>query len=167
MRTRFLLVASAIAATSACWIAAVAGGPDSIPASSDLGRLQGRWTARAGAHKDVQVVLCIKGKDVDLSIDTPQGIKLKAQGQVKIDETTSPRKLDWINFSSADQQEYPQIQGIYKIDGDRFTVCNGGFNGARPKEFKPGDGVLADVVVFQREQVASTAKGKSGHATKR
>jgi uncharacterized protein (TIGR03067 family) len=167
MRTRFLLVASAIAATSGCWIAAVAGGPDSIPPNGDLGRLQGRWTTRAGAHKDIQVVMCIKGKDVDLSINTPQGIRLKAQGQVKIDDTTSPRKLDWINFSSADQQEYPQVQGIYKVDGDRFTVCNGGFNGARPKEFRPGDGVLADVVVFQREQVASTAKGKSNGATKR
>ena len=100
-----------------------------------------------------------------LAVNTAQGIRLQRQGEVKLDETTSPRKLDWINFSSADQQEFPQIPGIYKLDGDTFTVCNGGMNGSRPKEFKPGDGVLSEVVVFQRERVAAAEKTKPAAPT--
>jgi hypothetical protein len=84
---------------------------------------------------------------------------------VKLDETTSPRHVDWINFTSADQQEFPQIPGIYKLDGDTLTVCNGGMNGSRPKEFKPGDGVLSEVAVFQRQRVASAATTKAGATT--
>jgi uncharacterized protein (TIGR03067 family) len=165
MKTRFLILAFTMAATSSCWIAAVAGGPETISANSDLGRLQGRWTARAGSRKEIQVALTIEGRRVDFDVNTAQGIRFRAQGEVKLDEKTSPRKLDWINFSSADQQEFPQIPGIYKLDGDSFTVCNGGMNGSRPKEFKPGDGVLSEVVVFQRERVAAADKTKPAAPT--
>ena len=169
MRTRFLILAlaMALAAESHCWIIARAGGPEAIAANSDLGRLQGRWAARAGARKEIQVVLTIKGRNVDVSITTAQGIRLKAQGEVKLDETRSPRQVDWIKFSTADDQEFPEMAGIYKLDGDQFTVCNGGMHGSRPKEFKPGDGVLAEVVVFQREQVAAADKAKPGAPAKR
>ena len=44
--------------------------------------------------------------------------------------------------------------------GDTFTVCNGGMNGSRPKEFKPGDGALAEVVVFERERPLSESAKK-------
>ena len=101
------------------------------------------------------------------TIRRPRASASRSQGEVKLDETTSPRKLDWINFSSADQQEFPQIPGIYKLDGDTFTVCNGGMNGSRPKEFKPGDGVLSEVVDFQRERVASAEKTKPSASTTR
>ena len=87
---------------------------------------------------------------------------------MKIDERRHLHvNLDWINFSSADQQEFPQIPGIYKLDGDSFTVCTGGMNGSRPKEFKPGDGVLSEVVVFQRERVAAAEKTKPEAPTKK
>jgi uncharacterized protein (TIGR03067 family) len=148
------------------WITTLAGSPEAIAAASDLGRLQGCWTGRAGARKEIRVILTVRGRQVDVAISTPQGIRAKAQGVVKFDETTSPRQVDWINFTSADQQEFPQIPGIYKLDGDTFTVCNGGMNGSRPKEFKPGDGVLSEVVVFQRERVASADKAKPAPTTK-
>ena len=167
MRTRFLILSAAISTMSLSWITTIAGSAETIAATSDLGRLQGCWTGRAGARKEIRVVLTVRGRQVDVAISTPQGIRMQAQGAVKFDETTSPRQVDWINFTSADQQEFPQIPGIYKLDGDTFTVCNGGMNGSRPKEFKPGDGVLSEVAVFQRERVASTAKTKpEGTTTK-
>ena len=120
-----------------------------------------------GARKEIRVILTIQGRQVDVAHQHAQGIRLQAQGEVKLDETTSPRKVDWIKFTSADQQEFPQIPGIYKLDGDTFTVCTGGMNGSRPREFKPGDGVFSEVVVFQRERVASAEKTKpSGPATR-
>jgi uncharacterized protein (TIGR03067 family) len=167
MRTRFLILTAALSAVSFSWITTFAGSPEAIAAASDLGRLQGCWTARAGARKEIRVILTVRGRQVDVAISTPQGVRVQAQGVVKLDEATSPRQVDWINFTSADQQEFPKIPGIYKLDGDTFTVCNGGMNGSRPKEFKPGDGVLSEVAVFQRERVASTAKTKpEGTTTK-
>jgi uncharacterized protein (TIGR03067 family) len=165
MRTRFLILSGALAAMSLSWITSLAGSPETIAATSDLGRLQGSWTGRAGARKEIRVILTVRGRQVDVAISTPQGIRARAQGVLKVDETTSPRQVDWINFTSADQQEFPLIPGIYKLDGNTFTVCNGGMNGTRPKEFKPGDGVLSEVVVFQRERVATASKTKPGATT--
>jgi uncharacterized protein (TIGR03067 family) len=156
MNTRYILLTLVSIATLG-WISALAG-TEAIPADTDLGRLQGRWTARAGAHREFRVVLSIQGRRANATIKTPQGISFEVQGQVRLDETTSPRSLDWVNFSGADQQEFPQIPAIYKLDRDTFTLCNGGMNGTRPKEFKPGDGALADVVVFERERSSSDAK---------
>jgi uncharacterized protein (TIGR03067 family) len=156
MNTRYIVLTLVSIATLG-WISAFAGN-EAIPADTDLGRLQGRWTARAGAHREFSVVLSIQGRRANATIKTPQGISFEVQGQVRLDETTSPRSLDWVNFSGADQQEFPQIPAIYKLDRDTFTLCNGGMNGTRPKEFKPGDGALADVVVFERERSPSDAK---------
>ena len=118
--------------------------------TSDLSRLQGRWTARAGARREIRVTLEIHGQRVTADITTPQGLRIQVHGEIKLDETSSPGNLDWIKFIGADQQEFPPIPAIYKLDRNTFTVCNGGLNGSRPKEFKAGDGVFADVVVFQR-----------------
>jgi uncharacterized protein (TIGR03067 family) len=160
MSTRFLILTAALAAMTLSWNTTMAGSPEAIAAASDLGRLQGCWTGRAGARKEIRVILTVRGRQVDVAISTPQGIRVQAQGLVKFDEATSPRQVDWINFTSADQQEFPLIPGIYKLDGNTFTVCNGGMNGSRPKEFKPGDGVLSEVVVFERERVATADKPK-------
>ncbi len=138
------LVTISLACTTTL-VAAEAFSPD-----SDMGRLQGRWTARAGAKREVRVIMAVVGRQVNVSIATPQGIRFKVRGEIQVDESTSPRQLDWIKFTGADQQVFPQISAIYKIDRDTFIVCNGGLNGTRPKEFKPGDGILADVVEFQR-----------------
>jgi|GEM_PF-1375606 len=123
---------------------------EAVSRDGDLDRLQGRWTANAGARHEIHVVIEIKGRGVCAAIKTPQGLDFQVQGELKLDETTSPRSLDWKKLTGPDQQPLPEIAAVYKIDGDTFTVCNGGFLGARPKEFKPGEGVLADVVVFHR-----------------
>ena len=123
---------------------------EAVSRDGDLNRLQGRWTAKAGTRHEIHVVIEIKGRGVCAAIKTPQGPDFQVQGELKLDETTSPRSLDWKKLIGPDQQPLPEIAAVYKIDGDTFTVCNGGFLGARPKEFKPGEGALADVVVFHR-----------------
>jgi uncharacterized protein (TIGR03067 family) len=127
---------------------------------SDLARLQGRWTARAGARREVRVLLEIEGCKVTATVKTPHGARLLLTGEVKLDEKTSPRRVDWIKFTGADQQEFPGLLGIYTLKADRFTVCNGGLNGSRPNDFKPGDGILSEVVTFERERSLAAAKSK-------
>jgi uncharacterized protein (TIGR03067 family) len=160
MRATLLLPTLALVSASLALTTAIAGA-EAIAPDSDLGRLQGRWTARAGAKHEVRVVLAVQGRRVDASIATPQGIRFQVHGEVKVDETTSPRQLDWVKFTGADQQDFPGIPGIYKLDRDTFTVCNGGLNGTRPTEFKAGDGLLAEVVVFKREPEPVASKTKS------
>jgi uncharacterized protein (TIGR03067 family) len=120
------------------------------PAEGDLAKLQGRWTAMAGARKQVRVVLEVKGSGVNVAITTPQGLDFQAEGKLKLDETTTPRSLDWQHFIGPGDQPLPEIAGVYKLEGDTFTIRNGGFHGARPKDFKPGESALADLVVFHR-----------------
>jgi uncharacterized protein (TIGR03067 family) len=160
MRATILLRTLALVSASLAWTTALAGA-EAIAPDSDLGRLQGRWTARAGAKHEVRVVLAVQGRRVDVSIATPQGIRFQVHGEVKVDETTSPRRLDWVKFTGADQQEFPEIPAIYKLDRDTFIVCNGGLEGPRPTDFKSGDGLLAEVVVFKREPDRAPSKTKS------
>ncbi len=134
---------------------------EAVSRDGDLDRLQGRWTAKAGARHEIHVVIEIKGRGVCAAIKTAQGLDFQVQGELKLDETTSPRSLDWKKLIGPDQQPLPEIAAVYKIDGDTFTVCNGGFLGARPKEFKPGEGVLADVVVFHRLESKDTRTGST------
>jgi uncharacterized protein (TIGR03067 family) len=119
--------------------------------AGDLSRLQGCWTAKAGARRELKVTLDVEGRAVRVRVLTPQGLTIRAQGELRIDETTDPRALDWVNFVIAGQEEnFPDIPAIYTLSGETLTICNGGPNGIRPGAFKAGDGVLADVLTFVR-----------------
>jgi uncharacterized protein (TIGR03067 family) len=141
-----------LAISGATW--ALAG--EARTPSGDLARLQGKWEARAGDAKAIRVALEVSGADATVEVQTPQGLSIRARGRLRIDESTSPRSLDWVGFSCDDEQEIPEIAGIYKVEEGAFTTCNGGFNGARPTEFKPGDGPFADVLIFRRPAAETT-----------
>jgi uncharacterized protein (TIGR03067 family) len=166
MKARMVFMTLAMASSSLAWMSVFAGS-EAIPTDSDLGRLQGRWTACAGAHGEIRVILHVHGRRVDATFTTPKGLRLKVQGELELDETTSPRSIDWVKFTGADQQEFPPIPAIYKLERDVFTLCNGGMNGSRPKEFKAGDGVLEEVVVFHREEATAVAKSKPSNEKRR
>src|SRR6478672_4962060 len=86
---------------------ASAGWADEATSSAgDLARLQGKWTAMAGTRREVRVAMEISGRDVKVHILTPQGLEIKAVGELKLDESTSPRSLDWVRFSGPDQQQF-------------------------------------------------------------
>ena len=133
---------------------------ESISPDSDLSRLQGKWMAQAGLRRQLRVSLDIQGRRVAALVSTPHGLNLRAEGELKIDESVSPRTVDWIKFNGPDQQELPSILGIYKLDRDTFVVCTGGFNGDRPSEFKPGEGVLTEVVTFRRPTAPLAEKSR-------
>ena len=130
-------------------LAALASG--AAPAvNGDLAKLQGRWETRVGLRKATIVRIEIKGNSVAATISTPQGRKIQADGQVKLDESVEPKALDWVKFTTLDGEEVPEVKAIYRLEGDRFYLRSGGFNDERPTEFNPGEGVWAKVLVFQR-----------------
>jgi len=61
----------------------------------DLCRSQRKWTAKAGTRKKIQVAMEIKSHNVSVAIKTSQGLDFEVQGELRLDETTSPRSLEW------------------------------------------------------------------------
>jgi uncharacterized protein (TIGR03067 family) len=156
MRAISVFLTAALVISSPSSMPALAGA--AVPVDSDLARLQGRWTARAGAHREIRVTLQIHETRADVAIATPQGLRINVRGEVKLDNSTLPHRVDWIKFTGADQQQFPLIPGIYSLEQNQFTVCTGGLNGSRPREFKAGDGVLTEVVTFRREPVSASSE---------
>lgn len=129
-------------------VALVSGATPSV--DGDLARLQGRWETKVGLRKATLVRLEIKGKAVAATISTPQGRKIQADGEVKINESVQPKALDWVKFTTLDGEEVPEMHAIYRLEGQRLFIRSGGFNDDRPTEFDPGEGVWAKVLVFER-----------------
>lgn len=123
--------------------------------SGDAAKLQGKWTTTAGPKRDIPVTIEVRGRAVTVDVSTPLGLKVHAEGTLKIDEKAKPKTIDWSGFTSTDGQDLPEVLGIYEIDGDKLKMATGGPNNPRPKEFKAGDGVLADVVTFTRPKSAA------------
>lgn len=118
--------------------------------TNDLSKLQGRWETKVGLRKATLVSLEIKGNAVAATIATPQGRKIQADGELKLDETTSPKALDWVKFTTIDGEEVPEMRAIYRLEEGRLYIRSGGFNDDRPTGFDAGEGVWANVLVFQR-----------------
>ena len=116
----------------------------------DLVKLQGRWAAKVGTGGEFAVELTIRGRAVVASIREAGGGTLRAQGELRIDEAARPKRLDWVKLATADGQEVPDLLGIYRLEGDRLLLRNGGLHGERPSRFEDGDGVWAGVLVFER-----------------
>ena len=124
---------------------------DDDPApEGDLAKLQGKWKTNVGPDKDIPIVVEIKGNKVTVSFTNRQGEKVELKGEVKINENASPKTCDWINFKRPDGTDAEPNLGIYKIEGDIFTVCNGGPNNPRPTEFKEGDNGPPNLLVLER-----------------
>ena len=146
----FMMVAAVAVERATMVCAGTTSAAEAIPANSDLSKLQGRWTGQAGAKRLVNVVLDVQGRQVDVAITLPRGMKMRVHGELRIDESASPRVLDWVKFNGPDDNELPEILGIYKLENDTLTVVNGGLHGGRPREFKPGEGLLGELVTFRR-----------------
>jgi uncharacterized protein (TIGR03067 family) len=127
--------------------------------SGDLAQLQGHWIAKAGPKKGLVVELEIDGTTAKVKVTTPQGVSIQAQGEIRLDTRSAPKALDWINFTTPDDERIPEMLAIYELDGETFRVCNAGPNNARPTEFKPGEGILADLVVFARKSAKPGEEG--------
>ncbi len=133
--------------------APAASAPADEALGGDLARLQGDWTVKAGPKRDIPVTMTIRGRSVSVDVASPLGLTIHAEGTIKIDETASPKTVDWVGFSIVDGQDMPEVLGLYELKDGAFKIVNGGPNNGRPAEFKKGDGALADVLVFSRAEI--------------
>jgi serine/threonine-protein kinase len=106
---------------------------------SQQGRLQGRWIVVAKETNGVQLPAEVwSGSRIEFAADqmrqvSPTGEVAEGIFQIKLRD---PKGIDFL-----DQSGQPLLQGIYRLEGDRLTVCLGPmtFGGAalpRPNEFR-------------------------------
>jgi uncharacterized protein (TIGR03067 family) len=119
----------------ALMVAVAHGGDDKKGAA----KLDGAWTATSWRRGDAEI-----GKDkVDTELvfnkDTyefPNGInRISKKGSIKIDAAKGS-----IDFMPADGfAKGKTLLGIFKVDGDKLTLCFTSAGNERPKEFKTDD----------------------------
>jgi uncharacterized protein (TIGR03067 family) len=135
--------------------APVAADEPSKEVKEELKHLQGTWMlvgreldGKKTGEEDVKALegkLVIKG---DRFTYTSRGDATGKRSTFRIDPTANPRRLEW---TAPGEEKGEKILAIYKLEGDRLTVCAGGAD-KRPRDFttKPGD--LQVIVVYQRQQ---------------
>jgi uncharacterized protein (TIGR03067 family) len=149
-----------------CFVIAVAAAP-SVRAEEpkgDLAKLQGTWTAKVGPNRDLEMKLTVKDGTVELAGTSPNGDDFKLKGEIKIDEKASPKTLDWLKFSTPDGNDIPDILGLYKLEGDNWTVCSGMPGDDRPTEFKAGEGGPPRLTTWVRVKPKTEDKPKPDDA---
>lgn len=104
----------------------------------DLAKFQGKWKASVN-NGQVQIRLTIKGDAIDAKW-SQDGNEVELKGKFKLNESATPKTIDFVEFKRPDGEDMPDNPGIYVIDGESITVCAGGGGNARPAEFKAGEG---------------------------
>jgi len=148
-----LVVAAALAAP-----AAPSPAPDEP--TGDLAKLQGSWTAKVGPDKDIPITIVIKGNAVNLTVTRPNGEDFKVKGEIKLDEKANPKTVDWVKFAGPEGNELPENLGIYKLEGDSWTVCAGGPGNDRPTKFEAGEGGRPNLTTWARVKEKDKADEK-------
>jgi uncharacterized protein (TIGR03067 family) len=119
----------------------------------DLEKLAGVWTS-VSATNDGKPVADETVKKLRLTVTKEGGYKTERENQVlfdsvcKIEPTKSPKYIDLIGTEGENKGK--AAQGIYKLEGDRLTICYTMPGKERPNGFESNPGSAATLVVWKR-----------------
>jgi uncharacterized protein (TIGR03067 family) len=138
---------------AACLVAADSGDETT---KADIAKWQGAWQATSmlsdgKSMSDEQlkkIKLMVSGTDYHF-----QNGSFNERGRYKFDVAKSPKQLDIIVGDGADKGKVYQV--IYKVDGDRLTICLEKANSRRPTEFTGAAGSGCVLEEWQRVKPAA------------
>jgi uncharacterized protein (TIGR03067 family) len=143
-----------LAVVLACAAGAAADDKKDDPAAKERAKFAGAWvvesqTVGGKTHMpkpgDDIVVISFDGDKFTLK----SGDKVVQAGTFEVDPGKKPKALD-LKLTEGDGKG-GIIQGIYELDGDKFTFC-GVRGGPRPTEFAAPDASKAVLSVAKREK---------------
>jgi uncharacterized protein (TIGR03067 family) len=131
---------------------------------TDLDKLQGTWQVaaleidgRAEPGAVAAATITVRGSEF-----TTRGMGDEYSGTIELVPSKSPKAFD-LQFTSGPPQG-KRNRGIYKLDGDTWTICLATRGDARPKRFATrADSGLA-LEVLERDTGAARVSSKPGKA---
>ena len=121
-------------------------------ATKDAANIEGTWvvesaTAEGKPEEDVQGDKLTFEKGM-LTIKSKKENKKEEKGTYKLDPSTTPRSIDF-----QEQGKDKVMKGIYKLDGDKLTICvSPEAETKRPTEFSAKAGSAQMLLELKREK---------------
>jgi uncharacterized protein (TIGR03067 family) len=130
-----------------------AAAPKDDDAKKELKKLEGNWVMVSGEEKGTKLPedtvknakLTIKGDKHTVKVGEETFV-----GTHKLDPTAKPKAIDATDTEGPFKGK--TTLGIYKLEGDRFTVCFAPPDKDRPKEFSTKSGTGQFIHVWKRQK---------------
>jgi uncharacterized protein (TIGR03067 family) len=129
-------------------------GQKEAKSETDQDRLQGTWVLVGGRRpftekeiEDYGIKWTFKGELLDCKAKTSP---VSDEGTFTLDPKMEPKTID--HKVTAGRYKGKTFLGIYKIDGDSLTICEGNPDGERPTEFKSDPKDSIRLLVFKRDK---------------
>ncbi len=130
MALTFLLTSAIGAGLSLSWGAASARGDDKAQAEL-LKPLQGTW---ASSGEGIDATWTFDGEKVKANV---AGMEYTCKG--KVDKDAKPATIDLVIEDGPEEAKGKTSKGIYKLDGEKLTICVSVPGKDRPKDFAQVD----------------------------
>jgi erythromycin esterase len=129
----------------------VAHRADDPAVRAELDRFQGEWVMAANESNGTPLSAerlklyrrVVKGDVYTTTLANDAGTTV-IRGRFAIKPQTDPREID------VEPENGELMQGIYKLEGERFTICFAPPGLPRPTSFAAGEGTRATITVWQR-----------------
>ena len=134
-------------------VAAVGASPKEDAGKKDLEGMQGDWAAESMERDGMK----LDPDDAQAFFRTVKGnsytvhrySKKISAGTFRLDATTTPKAIDFILSGPAKAKP---IRGIYRLEGDKLTLCYPAPGQPRPREFSAKEGTGNTLAVWVREK---------------
>ena len=127
--------------------------PSEPPANPEPAKLYGTWRPASGLLGGQELPMsALHAMTLTISEDgyVFETNGLKDAGQVKFDLEVAPRHIDCTGVEGPNRGR--TLVGIFKLDGDRLTICYNLEGNTRPADFKSPEGSQILLLSYDREK---------------